>query len=229
MAKKVAHREHWEPQHVVDAPSVKRYRCSTCSRNVNTLAPGAPFCFKCSSYMVLDTTIDSSKVREIKNRKLVGEEDVSNLKKGREGRFEDGMVPVGVSGLVYPRSGSKFPLQLLANMDKSAFKRYMVILKWGDMRVMTTIGEIGGAFRPFIPIQNIGQMTVRDEFGNDTVRKATATSRAGSSLTTKIGPISVKGNQGPKLYKEGMVTFTHGRKTSVFKMSDIAMVLSGAL
>jgi hypothetical protein len=161
--------------------------------------------------------IEDTKVAEIKNRKTV-QTDPNSLKKGRGGRFDDGLVQE-MKGVVHPRSGGP-DLLLAINMDKSAFVKGLIHMKWGQVTVDTSVYEIGAAFTPFDPTPT----KVMDEQGREKVFHKTP-----KRLKTKIGSIEVEGGQNPNDFLRSLVTFVSGRQRAVFNMSDIAIIISSAL
>lgn len=221
----ITHRSSRDPLHQVDAPFLKTYKCVGCDQEAHTFDTSTPFCEPCQKYMVLDRTVSSTKVREIKNRtvKSIGTPDEEQTKKGRLGRYTDNLIKKELRAVVRPHHGS--PVMLLEiNMDRESFMKGLILLQWGDYSTVTSLQEIGKAFTPFDPTP---YKVLQDK--PDGTLAAVSLERTPHKGVSKIGEISVTGGKNKRFFDEGLVVFKHGTKEATFGMTDIALVLHYAI
>lgn len=213
-----------DPRHLesLHAGSVKNWRCLTCDASASTFGTETPFCDKCQSYMRSDGGISEDKVTEIKRRKTPVS-DPNSRKKGRKGRFEDGMVKE-IKAVVHPRNGHG-DLRLVINMDQNAFMRGLVMAEWHGESFMTSVYEFADAFTPFDPTPTVIQVDsdVPGEAKTITVEKPAKRGK------TKVGPITIIGGETKAKFQEAMVTFQLQSHMATFNMRDIAQVIQYAL
>lgn len=214
-----------DPRHVHHADSVYTFECSKCGETLSTYVSYKPNCRVCQSAMLQKKTLQGNVVKEIKNRTV--SKDIKPLgegqqKKGRKGRFNDGLVAKSMTAVIHPRGSGK-DIRLAINIDDEAFAKGTVMLKWGELSLITSVNEIGGAFHKFDP----SPVTIKRETPEGPIfEKVYPETRRGM---TKIGPIEVWGGTSRQSFLDTIVEFVHGVDRAKFSMTDIALVLTYAL